>query len=121
MQLTDSGAGRIKAYLSLAFILLVIFCGIKIVPVYVANYEFSDFIRNLAVNATVAYPPATVEGVTKQIMDEAGSLNLPVDPQNIQVTVGHTVTIKVDYSVPIDFKFYTWTPHFTTATENKQI
>jgi hypothetical protein len=121
MRLTDYGAGRIKALLAIAFLVVVIFCGIKIIPVYTERYQLADFIDNLAVNATVAYPPATADGVTKQVLDEANSLGLPVDNDNVRVTVGHTVTIKVDYSVPVDLMVYTLNLHFTHSAQNSRL
>ena len=45
MQLTDSGAGRVKALLSILFLVFVVFAGVKIIPVYVNNYELDDYIR----------------------------------------------------------------------------
>jgi hypothetical protein len=121
MEHEDSGAGRLKAILILLFIAFVIYCGIKIIPVYVENYQLQDYVRGLAVDATVAYPPATVEGVTNKVLDRARDLGLPVTVDDVQVAIGHTVTINIDYRVPIDLKFYTFTLHFTPSATNTHL
>ncbi len=121
MRLQEQGAGRLKGIIVLLFIAAIIYTGIKILPVYVQNYELSDFVRNLAVDATVAYPPATADGVKDQIMRKARDLGLPITRDDIQVTVGRTVTISVDYRVPIDLTFYQFTLHFTPSAKNTNL
>ena len=122
MRYTNAGAGRVKAIFSLLFVAVVIFLGIKIIPVYVNNYELQDFLRGLAVNTTVQYNPApTVEGVKAQVISKARSLGLPVTEDDVSVTLGHTVSISVDYTVPVDLSVYTLTLHFTPSAENSKI
>jgi hypothetical protein len=31
------------------------------------------------------------------------------------------VTVNIDYTVPVDFKVYTWQLHFTDSSENKSL
>lgn len=121
MEHEDVGAGRLKAIVALLFMAFVIYCGVKIVPVYVENYQLQDYLRGLAVDATVAYPPATTEGVTKKILDKAHELNLPLTPDEVQVVVGHTVNISIDYTVPVDLGFYKFTLHFTPSATNTNL
>ncbi len=121
MQLQDHGAGRLKAVIALVFIALVIYVGVKVIPVYVQNYELADYVRNLAVDATVQYPPATADGVTDRILHKARDLGLPITRDEIQVTMGRTVTISVDYRVPIDLAFYKFTLHFTPSARNTNL
>ncbi len=121
MEHEDAGAGRIKAILALLFIAVVIYCGIKIIPPYVENYQLQDYVRNLAVDATVAYPPATSQGVTQKILNKANELGLPITADEVQVVVGHTVTISVDYRVPVDLKFFTFSLHFTPSARNTNL
>jgi hypothetical protein len=121
MQFQDRGAGRLKAIIVLLFFAAIIYTGVKILPVYVQNYQLSDYVRSLAVDATVAYPPATADGVTDQILRKARDLGLPVTRDDVQVTVGRTVTISVDYRVPIDLTFYKFMLHFTPSAKNTNL
>ena len=110
-----------KALLSLAFLGLVLFCAIKIVPVYVENYELQDYMNQLAVEATVHQPQERPEALQTDIYAKAESLGLPVERQDIKVSVGQTVLIDVKYSVDVDLKLYTLPLHFTPSAKNSNI
>jgi hypothetical protein len=111
----------VKALLSLAFLGAVLFCAFKIVPVYVENYELQDYMNQLAVEATVHQPQEKPEALQNEIYAKAESLGLPVERQNIKVSVGQTVVINVEYSVDIDLKIYTLPLHFTPSAKNSNI
>jgi hypothetical protein len=111
----------VKALLSLAFLGMVVFCAFKIVPVYVENYEFQDYVNQLAVEASVHQPQEAPEALKNDIYAKAESLGLPVERQDINVSVGRTVLIHVDYSVDVDLKVYTLLLHFTPSAENSNI
>ncbi|HZT69691.1 MAG TPA: hypothetical protein VFC10_08085 [Terriglobia bacterium] len=110
-----------KAILSLAFLGAVIFCAFKIAPVYVENYELQDYLNNLAVQATVQVPQAKPEDLQNEIYAKAESLGLPVERQDIKVSIGQTVRINVRYSVYVDLKIYTLPLHFAPSAQNSNI
>ncbi|HET7214515.1 MAG TPA: hypothetical protein VJW77_04965 [Terriglobia bacterium] len=110
-----------KAILALAFLGAVVFCALKIVPVYVENYEFQDFLNQAAVEATVRQPQPKPEELQAEIYSKAASLSLPVERQDIKVSVGQTVTIEVRYEVSIDLKIYTFPLHFSLSAQNSNI
>jgi hypothetical protein len=117
----DSGKGAIKAILSLAFLVGVVFCAIKILPFYLDNYELQSYLNNVAVQATVQSPPLTVKAVQNEILIKAESLGLPVERGNIKVSISRTVRIELNYMVYVDLKLYTLTLHFTPSAENSDI
>ncbi len=110
-----------KAILALAFLGAVAFCALKIVPVYVENYQFQDYLDHAAVDATVRQPQPRPEDLQAEIYAKAESLGLPVEHQDIKVSVGRTVTIDVDYEVDVDLKLYTLPLHFTPSAKNSNI
>ena len=110
-----------KAFLSLAFLATVGFCALKIVPVYVENYQLQDFVNTEAVQATVRQPQPRPEDVQAEVYSKAESLGLPVERQDIEVSVGQTVTIHVKYGVYVDLKLYTLPLHFTLSATNSNI
>ena len=110
-----------KAILALAFLVAVGFCALKIVPVYIENYQFQDYLDNAAVDATVRQPQPRPEDLQAEIYAKAESLGIPVERQDIKVSVGRTVTINVHYVVDVDLKLYTLPLHFTPSAKNSNI
>ncbi|PYV14720.1 MAG: hypothetical protein DMG21_17285 [Acidobacteria bacterium] len=115
----DEGRGRLKALFALALLAGTIYLGFKVIPIYVNNYDLTQHIQDVAVNATVHR--SSVENITKDVVSYASDLGLPVTAENVKVRTGSIVTIDVDYLVPIDLKFYTLMLHFTPSAENRQI
>ena len=119
MRPSESGAGRAKAIFAIVFLIFVAFCGWKIIPVYVNNYELNDDIRQLAIQSTV--DRSSAEQVQNKVLKYAKDLDLPVTRDNVTVQVGNIVTINVDYIVPIDLKVYVWNKEFVDSVKNNQI
>jgi hypothetical protein len=118
---SDRGQGKMKAILSLAFLAAVAYAGVKIIPVYVQNYELQDYIRQIAVRATVDRTPA--EAVQNNVVAHArDNLRLPITRENVKVQYsGRTITIDIDYTVPVDLKVYTLNLRFTPSAENRAL
>ncbi len=110
-----------KAFLALAFLAIVGFCALRIVPVYIENYQFQDYLNNAAVDATVRQPQPKPEDLQADIYSKAESLGLPVERQDIKVSVGQTVVINVEYDVYVDLKIYTLPLHFSPSAKNSNI
>lgn len=110
-----------KAILALAFLAAVVFCALRIVPVYVENYQFQDYLNHAAVDATVRQPQPRPESLQVEIYSKAESLELPVERQDIKVSVGRTVAIHVRYEVNVDLKIYTLPLHFSLSAQNSSI
>jgi hypothetical protein len=120
MRLTDSGAGRFKALLAIAFLLIVVFVGFKTIPVYVNSYELDDYIREQTPFWLTqrAHP----EAIQKLILAKADELGLPVTADQVKVQApGMIVIVSLDYTVPVDLVVYTLQLHFAPSAENKQI
>jgi hypothetical protein len=119
MRHTDRGAGNAKLIFVLVVMAVAAYCAVKIVPVYVSNYELNDKIRQLAIQSTVDHSSA--QAVQDRVLEYAKGLGLPVARENVTVQVGNVVTISIDYTVPVDLKVYTLNLHFTPSAENRQI
>jgi hypothetical protein len=120
MRLTNSGAGRFKALLAIAFLVIVVFVGFKTIPVYVNSYELDDYIRTQT--PFWLTQRARPEVIQKNILDKAGELGLPVTADQVKVVApGSIVTVTLDYTVPVDLLVYTLQLHFAPSAENKQI
>lgn len=117
----DSGKGGLKALLSLIFLAAVVFCAVRIIPLYFDNYELQNFLNDVAVQATVQSPPMTTSSIQNEILAKSALLGLPVERNDIKVSISRTVRIALDYSVYVDLEFYTLTLHFTPSAENSNI
>lgn len=120
MRRTASG----KGYPKLIFTLLVIggigYVAVKTIPIYVHNYELQDFIRQMAIRATV--DRTSTEAVQNDILAEARELDLPIAREDVKVSVTSSgVTIDLDYTVPVDLQVYTWVLHFTPSASNRAL
>ena len=83
MRPSESGKITFKAIASLAFLAAVIFAGIKIIPVYVDNYELQDFIQGQTPYWLTQR--ASAEVIRKVILAKAVELDLPMDEDNVKV------------------------------------
>jgi hypothetical protein len=117
----DSGRGGLKSFLVLVFLAGLVLSAVRIVPVYLDNYELQTFLKDVAVQATVQSPPMTAEAVQNEILAKTESLGLPVERRDIKVSLNRTVRIDLDYQVYVDLKIYTLTLHFTPSAENSRI
>jgi len=119
MRRVEDGKGRLKALFALAVVAATVYLCIKIIPVYVNNYDLHNHIHELAETATVQHLSA--DKITKDVVAYADDLGLPITADNVKVAVGNIVTIDLDYTVPIDLRYYTLMLHFTPSAENRQL
>lgn len=91
--------------LSLLVLAVLIYLGIKYVPVMINSYSFRDFIEEEARYAAVRKGD---EDIRDRVYQKATDLTLPVKKANIKVQRSrHELTITVDYTVPIETPVFT--------------
>jgi len=114
----ESGAGRLKTIIVLAVIVIVIFAAIKIVPIYVNDYELSDSMQEQARFAVVNR--YTEEQIRDNVYKKVIELGIPAKKEDIKVLATNSVVrISMDYSVPLDLLAYHTDLHFSTNSEGK--
>ena len=117
MRPSDSGVGRLKIIFVLLVLGAVASGAIKTIPVYVNSYEVQDYIRQLAIKASVER--VKPEAIQAQVVAHAVEKDLPVTRDNVKVTItGNKVRIDMDYTVLVDLKVYTLSLHFTPSSED---
>ena len=103
----EKGEGRAGFLITLVLFLIGVFLVVKIVPVRVEGYQFRDVLREEARYAAVHRDD---KGVQQRILDSARSMNIPLDPKNLNIRrTKSEVIITVNYQVPIDLKLTTYT------------
>jgi|GEM_PF-1098842 hypothetical protein len=111
----ERGEGRIGLIVALLIAGISIFLGIKIIPLKIKLFEFSDKLEQKLQRASWrSYDQAKVE-MTKFAKDQAAYTGYPVD--HLKVAMPPPVTgdmvIVVDWDIPLDLAVtqYTWKYH----------
>jgi hypothetical protein len=120
--LREHGGSKLNLLLTLAILGSLIFGGIKLIPPYFANYQLQDAIESESRFALTGYPKKTVDDIRDDVYNKAVDLGVPANKDNIEVDVQNgSVSIGMDYSVPIDLKVYQFTLEFHPHADNHSI
>ncbi len=92
---------RIRLAITLLIFAAMVYTGYKIVPVMWANMQFRQAIEEQARQS--CYTKDTPQEIQSLVLRQAHQLELPVQPDDITAErIAGGVSIKVDYTVPID-------------------
>ncbi len=117
---SEKGGARVKTLLTLVIIFALVFSAIKIVPIYVANYQLQDSMQEEATYASVNRKSA--DQIKADLEKKLTNLGLSVDPSTIQVTsVMGNVQISLEYTIPVDLKVYQLQLHFHPQADNTSL
>jgi hypothetical protein len=115
--------GTLKALVGLALLVLVVVALFQVLPPVMANYSFTDDLRQVAMMAG-ANPQRTDDDVRNDVLKKAKEHDLPIDEK--QVTVQRVLTpglmavyVAADYTVPISLPGYSFELHFNPSSGNK--
>jgi hypothetical protein len=116
----QQGAGKLKAVAYTAILIFGVFCAIRLLPPYIAEYQLADKMQEQARFAVVNR--YTEEQIRATIFKEAEDLDVPITKDQIKVLANPSVVrISLDYTVPIDLLVYKMQLHFTPSSENKSL
>lgn len=116
----ERGEGRGKAIAFTAIFVLVIYAAVKVVPAYVSEYQLADKMQEQARFAVVNH--YTDEQIRDNVYKVVQELQIPAKLDDIKVTnTQSSVTISMDYRVPVDLMIYKTELHFTPSSEDKAI
>ncbi|MEM9290514.1 MAG: hypothetical protein AAGD01_02425 [Acidobacteriota bacterium] len=90
---------------------IAIFASYKMIPVKMDSMELQGHLEELAERAGADNRGnvVTPQKLRKGIMTKIEELDLPVDPEDVEVTKdAKRVVLKVSYTVPIEFPGYTY-------------
>ncbi len=114
----------LKLIFGLIVFALLAVVGFKVVPVYFSNYQFEDAIKDEALRAT--YSSLTEDDIREAVIKQARGYDIPLTPKQVHVirvgaNVTGSLTIDVEYSVPIDLFGFSTTLEFHPTTKNKAL
>ena len=99
---SQRGEGRLGLLVSLALLGIGIFVGVKIIPVRIAAYEFSDFVQQECRYAAVRTQD---DQVVKRILEKALELEIPLKKKDLKLQrTANEMMITASYEQPIDLK-----------------
>jgi len=115
--------GTIKALIGFLAILFVVVGCFEVAPPMMANYSFTDDLRNVALMDGSNFQK-TDEDIRNDVMRKVKDQNLPIEPKQVTVQRINTpglsaVYVAADYSVTVNLPFYSFDMHFTPNSGNK--
>ena len=118
----ERGSINFKFLFTVLFVAALVFSAIKIVPVYVTNYQFQDSMQTEARFALSGYPRKSEDDIREDLWKEMQKQGIPARKEDIHVSIQQSlVNITLDYSVPIDLKLFQWAPEFHLHADNHTI
>jgi hypothetical protein len=117
---SQRGEGKLKAIIYTVVLLFAVYAAVKIVPVYVAEYELKDKMAEQARFAIVnRYSEDQVRDVIFKVIQD---LDIPATREDIKVqNTNNGIMISVNYSVPVDFKVYKTEFNFSPSSEGRDL
>jgi hypothetical protein len=99
----ERGGAKLSFAITVIILGVMVFCAIKVVPSWFANYQLQDAITTEARFATSTYPKKSPEDIQGDVFKKAQELGVPARKEDIKVTFdGNVVTISLDYAVTYD-------------------
>jgi hypothetical protein len=110
------GEGRLKAIIYTLIFAAGVYTAFKLVPIYVAEYQLKDKITEQARFAVVnRYNEDQIRDIIFKVIQD---LDIPAKREDIKVEhTNHGLLIGVNYSVPVDLKFYKTEINFAPSSE----
>lgn len=114
------GEGRLKALIYFAILAAAVYVAVKIVPVYVADYQLKDKMTEQA--RFVVVNRYTEDQIKDNIFRTIQDLDIPAKREDVKVaTTNHGLQISVNYTVPVDFLIYKTEMNFSPSSEGIDI
>ena len=111
----ERGEGNLGCIVGVIFLVLAIFVAYKMIPVKVKNAELRQVITDEAKSAGTHKD----DTIMAAILAKAKENNLPVTEENVKIArAASTISVEVDYTVPVEFPGYTYQWHIHHEVSN---
>jgi hypothetical protein len=111
----EAGEGNLGCIVGLVLLVIAVVVAYKIIPV---KANMAD-LRQVCVDEAKSAGQHGDSLIMKRILEKAEDLRLPVTEDNVQISrAANTITIDVDYTVPVQFPGYTYQYHEHNHVEN---
>lgn len=119
-QRSQRGEGRLRAIIYTVILVTLVFVAIKLVPLYVAEYQLQDKMNEQAKFAVInRYTEDQIRDILMKVIRD---LDIPATRDDIKLTsTNHGVSISISYNVPVDFLVYQTNITFSPTSEGLDI
>jgi len=118
----ERGGAKFNFLLTVLVLGTLGYAGFKVVPAYVDDYQFQDFIQQESRFALAGYPKKSPDDIRNDVIKKARELDLPLKSEDIRISVSPTsVDVSADYSVTFDLSVYQWSHDFHHHADNHSI
>ena len=115
----ERGGAKFNFLLTVLVLGTIGYAGFKVVPAYVDDYQFQDFIQQESRFALAGYPKKSPDDIRNDVIKKARELDLPLKSEDIRISVSPTsVDVSADYSVTFDLSVYQWSHDFHHHADN---
>jgi len=117
---SQRGEGRLKAIIYTVILVTLVFVAVKLVPLYVAEYQLQDKMNEQAKFAIVnRYSEDQIRDILMKVIQD---LDIPATRDDIKMTsTNHGISISISYTVPVDFFVYKTDITFSPTSEGLDI
>jgi hypothetical protein len=117
---SQRGEGRLKAIIYTVILVTLVFLAVKLVPLYVSEYQLQDKMNEQAKFAVVnRYSEEQIRDILMKVVRD---LDIPATRDDIKLaSTNHGVSISISYTVPVDFLVYKTDITFTPTSEGLDI
>ena len=117
---SQAGSSNLKALVWTGLLIAFVYVCIRVVPLYVADYQFQDSMQTAARFASVNHQ--LPEDIRASLFKQAAQADMPLKLQDIKVTDRNgRIDIQADYSVTVDLHVYQWTLNFHPSASNSRL
>jgi hypothetical protein len=114
----------LKLIFGLGLFIAVGIAGFKVIPPFFSNYEFEDAIKTEALQST--YTTRSEDDVRQAVIKRAKDFDISLTEKEVRVTRtgssgNGSLSISVDYSIPVEMPGYSTTLDFHPSTSNKGV
>jgi len=111
----EAGEGNFGCIVGLVILVIAVMIAYKVIPI---KANMAD-LRQVCIDEGKSAGQHSDAVIMKRILAKADEVHLPVTEDNIQITrQSSTITIDVDYTVPVEFPGYTYQWHEHHHVEN---
>ena len=116
----QAGSSTIKAVFWTGLLAAFIYVCVRVVPIYVADFQFRDSMETAARFASVNR--LSPEEIRKKLLEEAEKADMPLKLEDIKVS-NHNgrINIEANYTVTVDLHVYQWKLNFHPSVSNNRL
>lgn len=116
----QAGTSNLKAILWTVLLVAFAYICVRVVPVYMADFQLRDSMESAARFASVNH--FTPEEIRMNVFKEAERSEVPLKLQDIKVANRNgRIDIEANYSVTVDLHVYQWTLNFHPTASNSRL